>query len=118
MTSLDKKIAIAVLIIAVLAGGVVLYRRLTVAPGEKAVIEVDNQAVQTVLLDPNREKQVITVQGVRGDSIIEVDGQFVRMVDSACPDKVCVHMGRKSQPGDVITCIPNRVVIKIPGIAR
>jgi len=118
MTSLDKKIAIAVLIIAVLAGGVVIYRRLTGPQGEKAIIEVDNQPVQTVLLTPNTEKQTIVIAGVRGDSIIEVDGHFVRMVDSACPDKVCVHMGRKSQPGDVITCIPNRVVIKIPGLER
>ena len=118
MTSLDKKIAIAVLIIAVLAGGAVLYRHFTAAPGEKAVIEVDNVPVQTVQLEPNAEKLIVTIAGVKGDSIVEVNGQFIRMVESACPDKVCVHMGRKSLPGDVITCIPNRVVIKIPGIGR
>lgn len=118
MTSLDKKIAIAVLIIALLAGGVVLYRRFTVAPGEKAVIEVDNEPVQTVQLDPDAAKQVITIAGVRGDSIIEIEGQFIRMIDSACPDKVCVYQGRKSQPGDAIVCIPNRVTIKIPGLRR
>lgn len=118
MTPLDKKVAIAVLIIALLAGGAALYRRFTAAPGEKAVIEVDNVPVQTVLLDPSVEKQILTVPGVRGDSIIEVDGQFIRMVDSACPDKICVHQGRKSQPGDAIVCLPNRVLIKILGIGR
>ncbi|MBS3949852.1 MAG: NusG domain II-containing protein, partial [Peptococcaceae bacterium] len=105
-------------IIAVLAGGAVLYRRFTAALGEKAVIEVDNQPVQTVRLDPNAEKQIITVVGVRGDSLIEVDGQFIRMTGSACPDKICIHQGRKSQPGDAIVCIPNRVTIKIPGLGR
>lgn len=118
MTSLDKKITIAVLIIALLAGSAVLYRRFTVAPGEKAIIEVDNQPVQTIQLDPNAKKLVITIAGVRGDSIIEVNGQFIRMIDSACSDKICVHQGRKSQPGDAIVCIPNRVTIKIPGLRR
>lgn len=116
MTSLDKKIAIVVLVMALLAGGVVLYRRLTAPVGEQAIIEVDNKPVKSVVLDPAAERQTIVIAGVRGDSIIEVDGATIRMVDSACPDKVCVHMGVKSRPGDVITCIPNRVVIKIPGL--
>ena len=118
MTSLDKKIAVVVLIIALLAGSAVLYRRFTVTPGEKAIIEVDNQSVQTVQLDPDTETFIVTIAGVKGDSIIEVDGQFVRMIDSACPDKICVHQGRKSLPGDAIVCIPNRVTIKIPGLRR
>jgi len=118
VTSLDKKITVAVMIIALLAGGAVLYRRLTTAPGEQAIIEVDNKQVQTIELDPAAGKQTVVVTGVRGDSFIEVDGAFVRMIDSACPDKVCVHQGRKSLPGDAIVCLPNRVVIKIPGIGR
>lgn len=118
MTSLDKKIVIGVLAVALLAGGALLYRQLTTAQGERAVIEVDNLPVQTILLDPSAEKRTIKVTGVRGESIVEVDGQFVRMVDSACPDKVCVHAGRKSRPGDAIVCLPNRVVIKIPSLRR
>lgn len=115
ITSLDKKVTIVILVIALLAGGMVLYRRFVVPQGERAVIEVNNRRVQTVPLGPHMEKRQITVQGVNGASLLEVDGAFIRMVESACPDKVCIHMGRKSQPGDVIVCLPNRVVVKIEG---
>lgn len=115
MTSLDKKVTLAVLVIALLAGGAVLYRRLVVPPGDRAIIEVSNRQVQTVPLGPLVQKRQLTVQGVNGESVLEVDGEFIRMIESACPDKVCVHMGRKSRPGDIIVCLPNRVVVKIEG---
>jgi hypothetical protein len=115
MTSLDKKIALAVLVIAAIMSGVVVYYRVFAAPGERAVIEVDNRRVQTVILTPDGEERTITVQGVRGVSHIGVEGVDIYMIDSACPDKVCISMGKKSLPGDVIVCLPNRVVIKIQG---
>lgn len=118
MTSLDKKIMLAVLIIALLAGGAVIYRHLLSPQGQQAVVEVDNVPIQTIPLRTSEEKYTITVQGVIGESFVEVDGETVRMIDSACPDKLCVHMGAKSQIGDAIVCLPNRVVIKIKSDER
>ncbi|MBC7248501.1 MAG: NusG domain II-containing protein [Actinobacteria bacterium] len=57
----------------------------------------------------------LTVEGFQGRSTLEVRGGRVRMVDSACPDKLCVHTGWISRPGESIVCLPNRVVIEIEG---
>jgi hypothetical protein len=57
----------------------------------------------------------LTVQGYGGESYLEIDGGRVRMIDSACPDKLCVKTGWISRPGESIVCLPNRVVIEIKG---
>ncbi|HRR92028.1 MAG TPA: NusG domain II-containing protein [bacterium] len=41
----------------------------------------------------------------------------VRILSSPCPDKLCVKQGYISESGQVIICLPNRVVIKIEGRA-
>ncbi len=55
----------------------------------------------------------ITVSGPVGESVIEVSGNQVRMLSSDCPDKICIHMGWISKPGQVIVCMPNRVIITL-----
>ena len=35
------------------------------------------------------------------------------MSDADCPDKDCVNQGWISRPGQMIVCLPNRLVIKI-----
>lgn len=57
----------------------------------------------------------LTVEGFQGKSTLEVREGRVRMVDSACPDKLCVRTGWISRPGESIVCLPNRVVIEIVG---
>jgi len=114
---MDKKIAVAILLTAALFGGVVIYWRALAPVGQQATILVDNATVETVHLDPAGGTRQVVVQGVRGESVIEVRGAYVSIVASACPDKLCIKMGRKSRPGDVIVCLPNRVVVRIDGNA-
>ncbi|NPV69035.1 MAG: NusG domain II-containing protein [Firmicutes bacterium] len=54
-----------------------------------------------------------TVRGFIGNSTFEISGGRVRMLSSDCPDKVCIRMGWAAQPGQVIVCLPNRVVLKV-----
>jgi hypothetical protein len=37
----------------------------------------------------------------------------VGFVRSDCPDKVCIHMGFLSLPGQSAVCLPNRVVVRV-----
>ena len=51
--------------------------------------------------------------GPRGDTIVEISGGTVRVVDSPCPDKICVAAGSISRAGQFIACLPNRVSITL-----
>ena len=59
--------------------------------------------------------QQVAVYGPLGKTVIEVKDGRIRVKESPCPHNVCVHMGFKRNDGDVIACIPNRVVVYIEG---
>jgi len=55
------------------------------------------------------------VSGPLGDTIVVIKGGSARVEDSPCPDKLCVHMGAVSRPGQWIACLPNRVFVRVRG---
>lgn len=77
----------------------------------RAVISVNGRVVREVPLI--QEARELVIQGYQGESHVEISGGRVRMVDSACPDKLCVRTGWISRPGSSVVCLPNRVVIEI-----
>jgi hypothetical protein len=63
-------------------------------------------------LDRDRE---ITVAGPLGPTRIVIAHGEVRIADSPCPGKNCVHAGAVSRPGGCIACLPNRVLVTVEG---
>lgn len=74
-------------------------------------ISVNGKEILTRPLHEGTEN--LTIEGYRGESYVEISGNRVRMVDSACPDKLCVRTGWISRSGESVVCLPNRVVIEI-----
>lgn len=44
---------------------------------------------------------------------LEVRGGRVRVVESDCPQQICVNEGWIGYPGQVIACVPNKVIVTI-----
>jgi hypothetical protein len=74
---------------------------------------VDGKKIRQISL--NNEKEEIVMQGLKGPFVFEIKDGKVRMKDSTCPNRLCVKMGWISQEGQMVCCIPNRVVLKIIG---
>ena len=104
-----------VVVLAVLALSVFLVVQGVAGAGADSRLEVSVSANgEEVLVRPLGEDTFeLAVPGYAGDSYLEISGGRVRMVDSACPDKLCVRTGWISRPGESIVCLPNRVVIEI-----
>ena len=78
--------------------------------GEKyANISVDWRVVDKIALS---EDGVYAPAG-RPEVRIAVRGGAVGFVRSDCPDKVCIHSGFLSMPGQSAVCLPNRVVVSV-----
>jgi len=78
-----------------------------------AVIEVNGRPYQKISLGQDGPELQVKVPGVLGESIVEIDKDKVRMLYSPCPDKDCERQGWASRPGQMLVCLPNRVVVKI-----
>jgi hypothetical protein len=86
-----------------------------IAPGRRgsmAMIHAPGMADRTISL---QEDQSIEVQGKLGISRIEVKGGRVRMIDSACPIRLCLQIGWVDRPGQSVICLPNQVWLTIEG---
>ena len=80
--------------------------------GKKAVVYHGENIILTLDL---YKKQRVTVDGDISKVTLEVNYGNVSVIESGCPNQICVHTGEKSKEHDVITCLPNRITIVITG---
>ena len=81
-------------------------------PGAEVVVEQDGVVRYVAPLDrPARAE----IPGPYGDTIIEVRDGAAAVVAATCPERRCMAMGRIRHQGDVVACLPNRVVLRITG---
>jgi len=59
-----------------------------------------------------------TARAELGDSEIIIDGNGVAFLESPCRNKLCILAGHKHRIGDVIACVPNRILVAINGAAK
>ena len=57
----------------------------------------------------------VRVAGPLGDTIVEISGKTVRIIDSPCPNKTCIAAGAISKPGQWVACLPNQVFVSVEG---
>lgn len=77
-----------------------------------AVVTVAGSTWRTVDLSQDAS---YPLQASGGHMVVEVAGGAVRVRASDCPDQVCVLTGWISTPGDMVVCVPYRVVIQVIG---
>jgi hypothetical protein len=80
--------------------------------GSTAVVQVGGNLVAQIDLG---HEDYITVQGALGPVLIGVDRSGIRILDSQCPNKLCMRMGAIKRAGDWIACVPNKLVIRVGG---
>ena len=78
------------------------------------VVSVDGKKVAEYPLSVDA---VYTVEGYNGGTnVIVIDNGYVFVGEATCPGyQDCVEEGRKNRPGEMITCLPNRVIVEIVG---
>jgi len=57
----------------------------------------------------------LQVEGELGLSDIVIDQQGARIATSPCPSQRCVLSGPHHHAGDLIACVPNRILITLRG---
>jgi len=84
------------------------------AGGRPARAEVEVAGKAVAVLDLSRDG-VSEIRGPLGVTRVEVRGGRVRVLSSPCPRQACRHGGWIGAAGEMLVCLPNEVVIRLPG---
>ena len=77
-----------------------------------AVVKVNGLVVREVDLSAD---ETFTVEVVGGFNVVEVRGGKISVVAADCPEKICVRRGAINRSGEIIACIPHKLLIEIAG---
>lgn len=114
MTKGDKILIVAIIIISLASLGFV--KNNIVSYNEKYIsIQVNGQEYKKVIFDNSVIGKTIPIKTEFGYNLIEIGDGDVRVIEASCPDKLDVLQGAISSPGEMIVCLPNRLVIEIKG---
>lgn len=80
-----------------------------------AEITVDGKKFREIRLDNHKGKENIKIKTSKGNNVIEVLDNKIAIIDSDCPDKICVKKGYISKLGQTSVCLPHRVIVEIKG---
>jgi hypothetical protein len=78
--------------------------------GTRVVVTIGDQVCFTASLDQQHD---VALDGPLGQTRLVVDDQGARILSSPCPRKICISMGSARQTGDLLACVPNRILVRI-----
>lgn len=113
----DKIVAIVLLIVVMVSFiALGIYRQVSKGSENIAVIKQDGKIIKTIDLNKIVETQEFKIKTEKGDyNTVLVKHNSICIKDSDCPHKECIKSGWISQPGEMIVCLPNKLIIDIQG---
>lgn len=77
-------------------------------------IQINNEVYKRVDL-PVSEETIIEIDNDYGHNIISINDMDVHMTYADCHDQVCIRQGTISKVGNVIACLPSKLIVEIKG---
>lgn len=101
------------LIAVLLLLALVLYFQFSAGKDEGgwAVVTVDGEEVARYSL---KEDGVYPLNG--GTNVMQIGDGKAWLIEANCPDHVCIDMGKIQYEGQIIVCLPNRLVVLVEGV--
>ena len=107
---MKKRDIILIASILIVAIAFFLIVELTKEEGAGVTVKVDGVEVAEYSLSKNG---TYPLNG--GTNILVIEDGRAYLIDANCPDKLCVHQGKISRTGEVITCLPNKLTVTVFG---
>lgn len=79
--------------------------------GKTAVISVDSEIIEKINLE-TRENNTFSIESIKG-VVFEVNNGKIRIIESDCPDKICVKTDFINSKSEKIVCLPKKLIVEI-----
>lgn len=83
--------------------------------GTTADIWLDGELYESIDLDAVTIPYDLTVESEHGYNVIHLEHGAISVIDSDCPDHICIDQGTITDSAIPIVCLPHRLVIEIRG---
>lgn len=113
---INKYDVILILILIIINCFFIYYNsnKIIYSDSNEALVYSDNELVGRYILKKGYENE-FTVTSDGGFNTVKIKDNKIWIEDADCKDKYCIHQGAISGNGQVIVCIPNKLMIKITG---
>lgn len=113
----DKIILIIIsILIAISTGGTYIYKYTINGSEHIAEIKQNGEVIQTINLGEIKEVKQWEITSEEGfHNTIKVEPKRIRIIEADCPHEECVKTEWISDHGEMIVCMPNKLVISIKG---
>ncbi|WP_100065093.1 NusG domain II-containing protein [Miniphocaeibacter massiliensis] len=111
ITKGDKIVIIAIVIIAILLFFKIQKSNFD-SENKYISIQVDSKEIKKILIDSNTNGRY-PIETKFGKNVIEIRNGKIHVIEASCPDKLDVKQGYIENMGEMIVCIPNRLIIQI-----
>lgn len=78
----------------------------------KVVITIDGQIYQSIPLTNETDEEIVVEQNGKTNVVHIHDGQ-VSITEASCPDQICVHTAPADENGEMIICLPHKVIVEV-----
>jgi len=112
MTFADKIVSIALLVVSVIA---IAFQGLWTLGDETGMVRITVDGELYGQYDFSYEEKTIEIKTEYGENIVKINENSVWVEDASCKDKLDVKAGKIEKSGQMIVCLPNRLLIEISG---
>ena len=99
---------IVLTLLAVSVAGIVWLA--TAPKGTRVVVTSGDQTCFVADFD---QAQSVDLDGPLGKTHLVIDETGAHVTSSPCPRKICISMGPVRHAGDLLACVPNRIMVRI-----
>ena len=78
-----------------------------------ADITIDGELYKRIPLTAHHGHDEMEIHTKYGSNTVEVEDETIAIIDADCPDGICIAMGKASKPGNIIVCLPHKLVIEV-----
>ncbi len=78
--------------------------------GKTAIISVDSKVIKKI--DLKNDSINFTIENIKG-VVFEVNNGKIRIIESDCPDKICVKTDFIGSKNEKIVCLPKKLIVEI-----
>jgi len=99
-----------------LAGMLNMYLWTVNTTNRTAILEQNGVVIHTIDLVEGMENEEVRIETESyGYNLVTINYEYIEVVESTCPDQVCVGWGRIRHAGQTIVCLPYEILVRIVG---